>query len=571
MTISTVSEISEAESSPLLDSSVDYGSGVDYKGRPVNRSKSGGWRSAFFIIGVELTERFAYYGISSNLVVYLTGRLGQSKASAAQMVNTWMGVSMLLPILGAFIADSYLGRYRTILIASLLYILGLGLLTLSAVLPSLSSSYCKNGANIMSCSPPQFQVIFFFFSLYLVAVAQGGHKPCVQAFGADQFDGRDSEECKAKSSFFNWWYFGLNVGPMAAYLFLNYIQDNLNWGLGFGIPCISMAVALGVFLIGTRTYRYTKGSNKNPFFRIGKVFVNAARNWRTSSSAVLVEQEAQGTLPHQSSQQFKFLYKALLAPVDSKEEEVVCRISDVEEAKAVLRLVPIWVTCLSYAIVFAQSSTFFTEQGTTMDRSIWPGFDIPPASLQFFITLTIIFLIPTYDRIFVPLARSVVGKPSGITMLERIGAGMLVSIFCMVVSAVVEMKRLKTARDFGLVDMPEATIPMSIWWLVPQYLLLGIGDVFAIVGMQEFFYDQVPNELKSAGLSLYLSVLGVGSFLSSFLIFVIEKTTCGEDQDCWLSDNLNRAHLDYFYWLLAGLSTAGLVTFMFFAKSYIYN
>ncbi|KAF5936575.1 hypothetical protein HYC85_024081 [Camellia sinensis] len=447
--------ISEAESSSALL--------VDYKGHPVHRSKSG---------GVELAERFAYYGISSNLISYLTGPMGQSKATAAENVNTWNGVASLLPLLGAFIADSFLGR----------------------------SPECRNGANIMSCSPPQFQVILFFFSLYLIAFAQGGHKPCVQAFGADQFDGKDSEELKARSSFFNWWYLGLCGGPTAAFLFLNYIQDNISWGLGFGIPCISMVVALVIFMIGTRTYRYSiKGHNNNIFFRIAKVFATAAKNWRTSSSVILVEHEAEGTLCHQSPQQFKFLYKALLAPTGSEEGGGVCRISDVEDAKALLRLVPIWVTCFVYAIVFAQSSTFFTEQGKTIDRSIRQGFDIPAASLQLFIGVSIIFLIPIYDRIFVPLARAVTGKPSGITMLQRIGTGMFVSIICMVVAALVEMKRLGIALEFGLVDVPEATVPMSFWWLVPQYLLLGIADVFTIVGMQEFFYDQVPSELKSLG------------------------------------------------------------------------
>lgn len=333
--------------------------------QPTDRRPAAGDR-LFFIIGVELGERFAYYGISSNLINYLTGSLGKSKARAAENVNTWYGVASVTPLLGAFIADSYLGRYRTILIASLLYILGLSLLTLSAVLPSVSSPDCKNGVKTMKCSPSQFQVIFFFFSLYLVAVAQGGHKPCVQAFGADQFDGKYSKEGKARSSFFNWWYLGLVGGPEAALIFLNYIQDNLNWGLGFGIPCISMAIALVVFLMGTRTYMYTfKGQEKNPFFRIGKVFANAARNWQTTNSVILNEMEAQGTLHPESSNQYKFLYKALLAPVVSQGEGGVCSINEIEDAKAVLSLLPIWVSCLVYAIVFAQPPTFFTEQGTS--------------------------------------------------------------------------------------------------------------------------------------------------------------------------------------------------------------
>ncbi|GFS45654.1 major facilitator superfamily protein [Actinidia rufa] len=514
-------------STPLLDDGVD--GVVDYKNRPVLRSKSGAWRSAIFIIGVEVAERCAYYGIGSNLITYLTGPLGQSTATAAENVNAWSGAASLLPLFGAFVADSFLGRYRTIIIASVLYILGLGLLTLSAVLPSFSSSDCESDTNVNPCSPPELQIVFFFFSLYLVAVAQGGHKPCVQAFGADQFDAQHPQEYKAKSSFFNWWYFALCLGSCAMLLILNYIQDNLNWVLGFGIPCIVMAFALVVFLLGTTTYRFSiKSDEKGPFVRIGRVFVNAAKNWRTTLQQLLLKRNLPESFRTRSIRQFlrwvhyRFLDKAMLAPDGSKEDGKVCSINEVEEAKAVLRLVPIWTACLVYAIVFAQSSTLFTKQGVTLDRSIGSGFAIPAASLQSFITL-------------------------------------------------VEKKRLEIAIEYGLVDKPKATVPMSFWWLVPQYILFGIGDVFTMVGLQEFFYDQMPSELKSVGLSLYLSIFGVGSFLSSFLISVVENITGGDGQDSWFSDNLNRAHIDYFYWLLAGLSAVGLVAYLYFAKSYIYN
>ena len=206
-----------------------------------------------------------------------------------------------------------------------------------------------------------------------------------------------------------------------------------------------------------------------------------------------------------------------------------------------------------------------------MDRKIVAGLTIPAASLQFFIGVSIIVFIPLYDRVFVPIARTLTQKPAGITMLQRIGTGMVLSAFSMVIAALVEMKRLKTAQEYGLVDAPSATIPMSVWWLVPQYLLFGLADVFTIVGLQEFFYDQVPNELRSVGLSLYLSVLGVGSFLSSFLVSVIEKASGGDGRDSWFASNLNRAHLDYFYWLLAALSAVGLAAFLYFSKSFVYN
>ncbi|KAL1324873.1 protein NRT1/ PTR FAMILY 5.10-like [Arachis ipaensis] len=436
------------------------------------------------------------------------------------------------------------------------------------MLPSLNNPECQVGRKLGSCAT-ETQVILFFISLYLVAIGQGGHKPCVQAFGADQFDEQHPKELKDRSSFFNWWYFTMCAGCMGTLWILNYIQDNLSWVVGFGIPCAVMIIALLVFILGTWTYRFNvKGHGKSPFLRIGRVFVTAAGN----RQAETIQEETSGTLPPQISQQFNFLNKALLAPDCSiKEGNVAGSVVEVEEAKAVLRLVPIWATTLPFAIVFAQAPTFFTKQGFTLDRTIFPGFDIPAASLQTLIALAIVVISPIYDRIFVPIARAITRQPSGITKLQRIGIGIFISIFNVIFAALVEMKRLQTAQEFGLVDEPDATIPMSMWWLIPQYLLLGAAEVFTMVGLQEFFYDQVPDELRSMGLALYLSIFGVGNFLSGFLISVIEGVTGSDGHDSWFADNLNKAHLDYFYWLLAALSVIGFTLFICFAKSYVYN
>ena len=236
---------------------------------------------------------------------------------------------------------------------------------------------------------------------------------------------------------------------------------------------------------------------------------------------------------------------ALLKPKGSKEDET-CSLSEVEEAKAVLRLVPIWATTLVYGIIFAQVSTFFTKQGSSMERTMFPGFDIPPASLQTITNVSIVLFTPIYDRIFVPLAGIITGKPSGITLLQRIGTGIFISIFTVVFAAFVEIKRLKIAKEYSLVDDPNATVPMSIWWLIPQYFLFGISVVFTLVGLQEFFYDQVPNEPRSMGLALYLSIVGVGSFLSGFLISLIENFSGKDGHESWFCDNINKADLDYF-------------------------
>ncbi|CAA7027239.1 unnamed protein product [Microthlaspi erraticum] len=156
-------------------------------------------------------------------------------------------------------------------------------------------------------------------------------------------------------------------------------------------------------------------------------------------------------------------------------------------------------------------------------------------------------------------------------MLQRIGVGMVLLSFNMVLAALVEDKRLEIAKEQGLLDKPDVTVPMSIWWFVPQYLLLGMINVFSQVGTQEFFYDQVPTELRSIGLALSLSAMGLASFLSGFLITMIDWVTGKDGGDSWFNTNLNRAHLDYFYWLLAAFTAFAFFAFVFISKMYVYR
>jgi len=122
-----------------------------------------------------------------------------------------------------------------------------------------------------------------------------------------------------------------------------------------------------------------------------------------------------------------------------------------------------------------------------------------------------------------------------------------------------------TSTGSGLVYQPKTALPMSLWWMVPQYVLFGLSDVFAMIGLQEFFYDQVPDALRSLGLAFFLSIFGVGHLFSSFIISAIHGAT-KKSGASWFSNNLNHAHLDYFYWLLARFCAVELAAFVIVSR-----
>ncbi|KAJ9543786.1 hypothetical protein OSB04_023493 [Centaurea solstitialis] len=115
--------------------------------------------------------------------------------------------------------------------------------------------------------------------MFRVALGTGGIKPCVSSYGADQFDDADEVEKKHKSSFYNWFYFSINIGALIASSVLVWVQDNVGWGWGFGISAVAMALVVASFFPGTRLYRNQRPGG-SPLTRICQVVVASWRKRR---------------------------------------------------------------------------------------------------------------------------------------------------------------------------------------------------------------------------------------------------------------------------------------------------
>ncbi|XP_050239283.1 protein NRT1/ PTR FAMILY 5.2-like isoform X2 [Quercus robur] len=482
---------------------------VDLKGNPVLRSKRGGWKACWFVVVYEAFERMTYFGISSNLIVYLTNKLHQGTITSANNVTNWVGTIYITPILGAYIADAHLGRYWTFIIACMIYLSGMIQLTLSVSLNSLKPPPC-NKVIVGNCKKAStLHLAVFYGALYTLAVGTGGTKPNISTIGADQFDEFNPKEKGHKLSFFNWWMFSIFFGTLFANTVLVYIQDNVGWTLGYGLPTLGLAISIAIFVAGTPFYRH-KVPTGSPFTRMSRVVVAAIRKWRV-------------TIPN-----------------DIKELHEL----DLEE--------------------YAKKGKYRINSTPTM------SFKIPPASLAGFVTISLLISVVLYDRFFVRIMQKWTKNPRGITLLQRMGIGLVIHILIMAVASLTERYRLSVAKEHGLVENG-GQVPLTIFILLPQFVLMGTADAFLEVAKMEFFYDQAPESMKSLGTSYSMTTLGIGNFLSSFLLSTVSHITKEHGHQEWILNDVNASHLDYYYAFFAVLNFLNFIFFLFVIKYYVYK
>jgi POT family proton-dependent oligopeptide transporter len=207
-----------------------------------------------YIIGNEAAERFSYYGMSGILFAFLTEHLrdvhGSSAPLSTHQANEWTHYFIMAvyatPILGAFLSDWLLGKYRTIIYISLLYCLGHAVLAV------------MDFPKITGIDPK----VLLGVGLALIAIGAGGIKPCVSANVGDQF-GTQNEHLIPKV--FGWFYFSINLGSTVSMLLTPWLLKHYGPGWAFGVPGILMGLATFVFWLGRHKFVHIPPAG-NQFF-----------------------------------------------------------------------------------------------------------------------------------------------------------------------------------------------------------------------------------------------------------------------------------------------------------------
>ncbi|KAF9617144.1 hypothetical protein IFM89_034295 [Coptis chinensis] len=522
---------------------------TDCLGRPAARAKTGGWTSGMLLLVNQGLGALAFVGVEVNLVLFSTRVLKQTNAEAANTFSRWMGTGMVL-------------------------------LTVSTHFSLLTPHGCGK-VDFVCDSQSSLDMAVFYMSIYLIALGNGGYEPSLATLGADQFDEEDETEKRSKASFFSYFYVALNLGSMFSETALAYFQNLGKWVMGFWISTGCGLIGLTVFLSGSLRYRHFKPCG-NPISRFSQVMCACFRKLKLEvppDGEGLYEVQgnigaASGARKINHTNDFRFLDRAaILSPKDTVvmtnstnifDPWSLCTVTQVEEVKCVLRLIPIWICSIFYFLGFIQMISLFVEQGAAMHTRI-NSFHIPPASMTVFDIVSISTFIVFYDQIIRPYYRKVTrnNNPKGLSELQRMGIGLVFAIVAMIAAGVVEQQRRKYAIEGG-----EELSSLSIFWQVPQYIILGVSEAFMYVAQLEFFAAQIPDALKSLGVGLSMSSTAIGSYLTSMLLSAVMEITTKNGSPGWIPPNLNDGCMERFFFLLAGIMAINLLAFTYYAKRF---
>jgi len=419
-----------------------------------------------YIVGNEFAERFSFYGMRSILLVYMTMYLAQPDGSldvfgnkeAEAWVHLFVGSAYLFPILGGLLSDAFLGKYRTILILSLVYCLGHACL-------ALMGWYGETKTVLL-------------LGLLLIAFGSGGIKPCVSAHVGDQFS---PANLNLLPRVFGWFYISINVGAFCSGLLTPFLLEArleevtmgakiypyFQWLVGsrgegelifghhyaFGLPGILMALATLLFWMGRHHFAH---------------------------------------IPTAGKSYFKGLFKA-------------------ENLHALARLWLIFSFVVLFWALFDQIGTLWQIQCRELDRTLpawfplFAGYEILPAQVSaVFNPLFILLLVPVFNRFIYPC----INQFFPLTALRKMGIGLWLMVLAFLVAT-------------GVQECVEGGQSLHVGWQILACLILTASEVMVSITCLEFAYTQAPREMKSLVMALFLLTVSLGNYLTSAVKFIL--------------------------------------------------
>ncbi|RDX96074.1 Protein NRT1/ PTR FAMILY 5.5, partial [Mucuna pruriens] len=533
--------------------------------------------SFFRMLAVNNADLFAIY-VLEVMVTYLTNDWNLSLTRATAIINIFVGARDMLLVGMVFIVDTFLGYHHVFLISAILNCLGMILLSLSS-------------APILSKEISDTQKGLYYTALPLLAIGYAGHAASYQRSLESQIDREITYEDLWKNI-----YTGLKImaviicdyrliiksykfiGGVATYLLSHVggfaIQFVKSWALRFGIATIFVTVATLLYLTGIASYRKgtPRGSPLTTFFRV--VVASCSKNSYTLSPDAnqLYHENVLPSIPH--TDRLRCLDRAaIIVPNSTLEEQKLnrwklCSVTEVEEAKVFFFMLPLWINFAMCGVVTSIGGTYFMEQGNQMNPYLGK-LKLPLFTLVVFHKLgeTLFSFICGMVRDKVRENRRKYVAPIGMAV------AMLCSILCCITAAAVERRRLDVVKRYELVEKTKdkSTIPMTMFWLIPQYVFLSALNGISSYCSTRFFNDQAPESVSNYLVDITLGVTGAGIMGSVVTVYAVGKVSEIGGNPSWFQDTINKSRLDNYYWSLASLSSINLVLYALLALKFLYR
>ncbi|XP_031147589.1 solute carrier family 15 member 1 [Sander lucioperca] len=375
--------------------------------------------SIFFIVVNEFCERFSYYGMRAVLVLYFKYFLRWDDDFATTIYHTFVALCYLTPILGAIVADSWLGKFKTIVYLSIVYTLGQVVMAISAIHDMIDKNMDGTPDNMT------LHVALSMVGLILIALGTGGIKPCVAAFGGDQF--QEHQE-KQRSTFFSIFYLSINAGSLLSTIITPILRaqecgihtQQKCYSLAFGVPAALMVVALIVFIVGSGMYTKTAPQG-NILVKVCKCIGFAIKN----------------RFRHRGSE-----YPKRTHWMDWAEEKYNKLL--IAQVKMVVRVLFLYIPLPMFWALFDQQGSRWTLQATTMDGN-FGILTIQPDQMQTVNPILILVFVPFVDSVIYPL---IAKCKLNFTPLKRMTVGMFLAALAFVAAALVQIQIDKTLPQF---------------------------------------------------------------------------------------------------------------------------
>ncbi|KAG7564597.1 MFS transporter superfamily [Arabidopsis suecica] len=513
--------------------------------------KRGGWITLPFMLVTLFGMSVTYFGWVMNLIVFLMEEFNIKSIAAVQISNIVNGLVNMLPVVAAIIADSYFGNIPVISASAFISLTGISLLTLITSLDYLRPRPCETGS-VLCQSPSTLHLGILYAALALVITGTAGTRFILAAAGANQY-----KKPKEQGTFFNWYFFAFYGGAITGTTAIVYAQDNASWKLGFGLCVGANLISFIVFVAGKRLYNHDKPLG-SPYTSLVRVLVAATVKRKAVISSKDEDYHHRGleneakTYAAMPSKSFRFLNRAALKTEEDLNQSSdtinniwrLCSVKEVEDFKAVLRLVPLWASVMFLSAPIAVQMSMTVLQALVMDRNLGQHFKVSAGSMQVIPLISGCVFIMLNNWTTYPMYQKLIGKP--LTPLQKVGIGHVLTILSMAISAIVEAKRLKTVGNSHL---------MSVLWLVPALVINGVGEAFHFPTNIAIFYGEFPESLRNTATSLTSLVMGISYYLSTALIDLIQRTTK------WLPNDINHGRVDNVYWVLVII---GVLNFAYF-------